>query len=81
MARIAYLTKIEFGPGALSTLPEAVAELGISRPFLVTDHGIAASGLLARVAASLPAGTPRFLDDAAEPDREGGPRGARGLSG
>ena len=44
MTRIAYLTTIEFGPGELAGLPAAVAELGIARPLLVSDQGIAASG-------------------------------------
>ena len=32
MARIAYLTTIDFGPGEIATLPAAVAEFGIGRP-------------------------------------------------
>ena len=39
MARIAYLTTIEFGPGAVAGLPAALAELGIARPLLVSDRG------------------------------------------
>ena len=50
MARIAYLTTIDFGPGEIAALPAALAELGIARPLLVSDRGIAASGLLERVA-------------------------------
>ena len=62
MSRILYLTTIEFAPGALATLPEALGELGIGRPLLISDLGIAAAGLLDRAAGFLPAGTPRFLD-------------------
>ena len=67
MARIAYLTTIDFGPGELATLPAAVAELGLSRPLLISARGIEASGLLARVAALLPEGTPRFLETPPNP--------------
>ncbi|HVG47482.1 MAG TPA: iron-containing alcohol dehydrogenase [Rubellimicrobium sp.] len=68
MARIAYLTTIDFGPGEVATLPAALAELGIARPLLVSDHGLAAAGLLDRVLPLLPPGTPRFLDTPANPD-------------
>jgi 4-hydroxybutyrate dehydrogenase len=62
MSRILYLTTIEFGPGTLATLPEALTELGIGRPLVVSDAGIAAAGILARVAALAPPGAQRFLD-------------------
>ena len=70
MARIAYLTTIDFGPGELAILPAALAELGLRRPLLVSDHGLAATGLLDRVAGLLPPGTPRFLDTPANPDED-----------
>ena len=70
MARIAYLSTIDFGPGELATLPAALAELGLARPLLVSDHGLAATGLLDRAAALLPDGTPRFLDTPANPDED-----------
>lgn len=44
MSRIAYLTNIEIAPGAVGFLPKALAELGIKRPLLVSDHGIVALG-------------------------------------
>ena len=67
MARITYLTTIEFGAGVVSTLPQSLTELGISKPLLVADKGIAASGLLAVATALLPAGTPVFLDTPSNP--------------
>ena len=80
MSRILYLTTIEFAPGALATLPEALGELGIGRPLLISDSGIAAAGLLDR-AGALPAGRHAALPRrAAQPDGGGGGRGARGLS-
>lgn len=68
MARFTYLTTIDFGPGELATLPAALTELAISRPLLVSDHGIAAAGLLAQVALMLPAEAPVFLDVPSNPD-------------
>jgi 4-hydroxybutyrate dehydrogenase len=62
MATILYLTHIEFGRGSLTMLPELLAGIGVTRPFVVSDHGIAASGLLERVSARLPTGAPSFLE-------------------
>src|SRR5687767_3876274 len=62
MARIVYLTTIDFGAGTLATLPDTLQELRIERPLLVSDAGIAAAGLLDRAAALMPPGAPRFLD-------------------
>jgi choline dehydrogenase len=38
-------TRIVHGPGAIARLGELVGELGVARPFLVTDKGVAAAGL------------------------------------
>ena len=62
MSRILYLTTIEFGAGVLDTLSECVAELGMRRPLVVSDHGVAAAGLLDRALELLPRETERFLD-------------------
>jgi alcohol dehydrogenase class IV len=67
MARINYLTGIEFGAGAIATLGEALTELGIGRPLLVADKGVQAAGLLARALAHLPAELPVFLDTPPNP--------------
>jgi 4-hydroxybutyrate dehydrogenase len=61
MSRILYLTTIDFDFGALTTLSDALAEVGIARPLLVSDHGVADSGLLARATAHAPASAV-FLD-------------------
>ena len=60
MARITYLTTIDFGPGEVAGLPAAIAELGMARPLLISDEGIRAAGLLDWVAIDGPAflGTP-----------------------
>lgn len=60
MARITYLTGIDFGPGVISTLGDALTELGVKRPLLVTDEGVVAAGLVDKALAHLPSGTPVF---------------------
>ena len=67
MARITYLTAIDFGPGELATLPGALAELKITRPLLVSDAGLLASGLLDRVEPLLPADRTLFLETPPNP--------------
>jgi alcohol dehydrogenase class IV len=67
MSRIAYLTGIEFGPGAIASLAEATKEFGMRRPLLVADKGVLAAGLVAKATAHLPAGTPLFLDTPPNP--------------
>jgi choline dehydrogenase len=41
-------TRLIHGPGALARLGEALRELGVTRPLLVTDPGVAAAGLVDR---------------------------------
>ncbi|MEP7239601.1 MAG: iron-containing alcohol dehydrogenase [Devosia sp.] len=67
MSRIAYLTAIDFGPGELKALATAPAEVGMKRPLVVADRGVAAVGLLERALAFLPKGTPVFLDTPPNP--------------
>jgi len=67
MARITYLTAIDFGPGALATLSDACRELAATRPLLVADRGVLAAGLVAKAMAHLPEGTPQFLDTPPNP--------------
>jgi 4-hydroxybutyrate dehydrogenase len=60
MSLINYLTKIHFADSVLQeALAAEIEALGISRPMIVTDGGIAASGLLERLRAGLPA----WIDD------------------
>ncbi|MEO8756729.1 MAG: iron-containing alcohol dehydrogenase [Devosia sp.] len=67
MARIAYLTSIDFGPGTLASLGDSLGELGIKRPLLVADKGVLAAGLVDKAIAHLPVGTPVFLDTPPNP--------------
>jgi choline dehydrogenase len=46
-------TRLVHGPGAISRLGELVAQLGMARPMLVTDPGVAAAGLVERAVEGL----------------------------
>lgn len=48
MPLIQYLSRISFDFGAISELGDRIAELGLKRPLLVTDKGIANAGILQR---------------------------------
>lgn len=45
MALINYLTRVQFGFGAVELLGQECASLGIKRPFIVTDEGVRKAGL------------------------------------
>ncbi len=68
MAQMNYLTQCTFDFGALAQLPKVLKGLGVTRPFVVTDPGLKANGLLDRLVAALgaePAGV--FTDTPANP--------------
>ena len=48
MPLIQYLSRIPFDFGAIAGLSEEIERLGISRPMLITDKGVAEAGLLQR---------------------------------
>ncbi|MBM4070898.1 MAG: iron-containing alcohol dehydrogenase [Planctomycetes bacterium] len=54
-------TILRHGPGAVAALPDAVAELGLRRPMIVTDTGVARAGLLERITRPLDAAGQAFL--------------------
>ncbi|RYG88523.1 MAG: iron-containing alcohol dehydrogenase [Alphaproteobacteria bacterium] len=62
MALITYLSSIEFGAGSIATLPKAISDLGIKRPALISDGGLAATGLVNRIQALVPGIVFTFLD-------------------
>ena len=70
MSAILYLSNIEFGAGAIRTLPDALSALGVKLPFLISDRGLAATGLLDHVTPLLPTGGSRFLDVPANPTED-----------
>jgi 4-hydroxybutyrate dehydrogenase len=70
MARITYLTGIEFEPGALATLPATLNDLGVKRPLLIADKGVIAAGLAGRAQALMAADTPVFDGTPSNPTEE-----------
>jgi len=62
MATISYLTTIEFDFGAVGKLPDSVRALGMRRPMVVTDAGLAAGPLLARVLGTISEFDPIVFD-------------------
>ena len=67
MSTINYLTRIEFGEGEISRLPELLAALGVTRPLIATDKGLVATGMVARVSALLPTAPVIFDETPANP--------------
>ena len=65
MALINYLTRIHFADGVLDDALRAEVEgLGMTRPLLVTDRGLVATGLVDRALSALPADvTVQIFDD------------------
>ena len=63
MALITYLTRIQFDFGALKLLEGELQLLGIRRPLIVTDKGVIAAGLWARVKEHLPGNLPLSIYD------------------
>ena len=49
MSLIQYLTRIQFDFGAIALLRDEVLRLGARRPLMITDPGIAVSGIAERV--------------------------------
>jgi 4-hydroxybutyrate dehydrogenase len=54
MATINYLTTVQFDFGAVRLAKQECERLGITRPLIVTDQGVAAAGLLSRLTEALP---------------------------
>lgn len=63
MAILTYLTTTHFDFGAVKLLSAELKRLGISRPFIATDKGIRAAGLLDQVLGVIEAGTPVTVYD------------------
>ena len=70
MSTITYLTTIEFGPSALAKLPEMLTSVRVAAPLVISDHGVAAAGLLARATALMPKEAPVFLEVPPNPTEE-----------
>lgn len=63
MTTLTYLTTAHFDFGAIKLLPAELKRAGITRPFIATDKGIRAAGLLDRVVDVLGAETPPVIFD------------------
>jgi len=62
MIKSYFVTPVRFDFGAVELLPKELRALGITRPLLITDPGMVATGTAARILALLPPGTPIFSD-------------------
>jgi 4-hydroxybutyrate dehydrogenase len=67
MDLITYLTRVQFGAGALSCLADELSLLGARAPLILTDRGVVAAGLVARVTAMLPGARPIFDETPGNP--------------
>ncbi|MEL6411569.1 MAG: iron-containing alcohol dehydrogenase [Pseudomonadota bacterium] len=63
MGLINYITRVQFGFGALSTLGDELSQASISRPFIVTDKGVLALGFVERIQELLKTGPVGVYDD------------------
>ena len=72
MALISYLTTVRFGFGEIAGLGADLDEAGIRAPLLVSDRGVAAAGLIDRLAEAAPnlRTAPVFLDVPTNPTEE-----------
>ena len=66
MALIQYLSRIRFDFGAIGVLGEEIACLGLHRPLLITDKGVAAAGILDRVLDAAGSCSPLVYDGTTE---------------
>ena len=64
------LPRLVFGAGALASLPAELALLGVNRPLLVSDRGLEAAAIVARVVALVSCGG-QFLDVPENPTAAG----------
>jgi 4-hydroxybutyrate dehydrogenase len=62
MAQILYVTNILIDFGALAQLQAECERVGIGRPFIVTDAGVKAAGLLDKAVVALPGLSPAVFD-------------------
>ncbi len=66
MALIQYLSRIPFDFGAISLLGDEIARLGLKRPLMITDRGVAGAGILDRALAAAKPVRPVVYDGTTE---------------
>ena len=81
MAVIRYLTDVEFDFGVVGRLPEVLTELGIDRPLLVSDPGLASSALMERVAGLISGGPAAIFGETPSNPNEGAVNAAADVFG
>lgn len=79
MASINYLTQCTFDFGALAQAPKILARMGVKRPFIVTDPGLKASGILDKLLAALCAAPAAIYADTPSNPTEAATRAAAAL--
>ena len=80
MAMINYITQIQFDYGAAALLQQECNRIGIQRPFVVTDRGVRAAGIVDRVLAYLDTSSQAAIYDKTPPNpNEAAVREAAGL--
>jgi 4-hydroxybutyrate dehydrogenase len=62
MALIYYVTQIQFEFGAIALLKAECLRVGITRPLIVTDHGVKAAGIVQKALNALPGMTVAVFD-------------------
>lgn len=68
MALIQYMARIQFAHGARAELPAELEDLGVSRPFILTDAGLMKAGVVAQALEALPPGRVAATFDAVPPN-------------
>ena len=76
MARIFYVTQIEFDHGAVACLPQECDAAGMRRPLFVTDPGVRAAGVFDRVVRALGSREHGVFDQTPSNPTEAGVRAA-----
>jgi 4-hydroxybutyrate dehydrogenase len=79
MASITYLTQCTFDFGALAQAPKILTRMGVKRPFVVTDPGLKANGLLDKLLDALGAPPAALYSDTPSNPTEAASREAAAL--
>ena len=79
MALINYITPIQFDAGAIAELPAEMERVGITRPLVVTDKGIASTPILETVTSRIGGNGMTLYDGTDENPSEGNLEDALGL--
>jgi 4-hydroxybutyrate dehydrogenase len=72
MSMITYLTTIRFEFGAINGIQQDLADLGIHKPLIIADEGVAKAGIVARITAVIKGGAdlPVFTGTPTNPTEE-----------